>query len=411
LLRAANGHGQVHAAEGLTASNLRHAGALQAYGKAAAARPDDIAQQGAMGHALLRLLALAAEALDGSPAATKSPSRGDKESMCKAATKSLEFALQLGPGLAAGANAGPLDPLGEDPRRVAAAAYGHACCLDPAVANGAKLAGVLGVAWWSAAEALLGDGAAVAKVQRELARVVTKAPQGGVASRPSSFSSSSSSSSSSSESVSKTTRVVAAEGGEAVPAASGGSAGAWWGDRERLRRVLRGLTQARARESLLDRVTIVIPGTSCGGLPVPKALSQFVGADGPVAGGWWTLAATSDTARFHGLFTSSFAAPARGRAASAAEGVAAAYVSHDGMMNDGVGLGLVLLFFVAIIFFNTNWTIVDGPSSQAAPESTTGKKGWNETDSLVATEVLANKWGGNGSEQPDTFQQVRKKEW
>jgi hypothetical protein len=96
------------------------------------------------------------------------------------------------------------------------------------------------------------------------------------------------------------------------------------------------------------------------------------------------------------------------------------------MMNDAsVGLGLVFLFFVAIIFstgiFTTNWTIVDGPSSQAAPESTTGKKGWNEIDQLpqmnetnnllVATDVLANKWGENGSEQPGTFQQVRRKEW
>jgi hypothetical protein len=36
----------------------------------------------------------------------------------------------------------------------------------------------------------------------------------------------------------------------------------------------------------------------------------------------------------------------RGRAASAAGGLAAAYASHAGMMNASVGLGLVFVFFV-----------------------------------------------------------------
>jgi hypothetical protein len=210
LFRVEDGHGQAHAAEGLTASNFRHAGSNgKAYAKAAVAQQDDPVQHGAMWHALLRLLALAAEASHGLPAATKSLSRKEKESMCKAAAKFLERAVQLGPGLAseaAGGNTGlgdALDQLVEEPWQVAAA-YGHACRLDPAVANGA--------AWAKLA------------------------------------SSTSSSSSSSSESASNTAQGVAEEGGEAVPAASGGggSAGAWWGNRARLRRVLRGLAQARA---------------------------------------------------------------------------------------------------------------------------------------------------------------------
>lgn len=59
----------------------RFKAAADAYGKAATARPDDPARHAATGHALLRLLALAAEAPDGQSAQTKSLSGEEKEFM------------------------------------------------------------------------------------------------------------------------------------------------------------------------------------------------------------------------------------------------------------------------------------------------------------------------------------------